>query len=314
MEMSALSKLIITCAVTGSETLPSQTPYVPLTPDQIAEEAYNAYKAGAAIVHAHARDPKTGKPTSDLNVWRTILTKIKEKCDVIVCITTGGASGMTAEERIAVVPEFKPEICSFNTESMNFGMFHIVDRIKEYKYDWEKPLLEMSKWEVYQNSFQDLEIFAKTFKQYNVKPECEIYGTNGLYGTKFLIRQGLLDQPVHVQFVLGPIGGTEATPYELVHLQTGADRAFGPNNYTWSVVGVGYPRQFELGALSISLGGHVRVGLEDNIFIRRMKLAKSNAELVEEIRKIADIFGREVATVEEARKMLNLKGIDKVNF
>lgn len=309
-----MPKLIITCALTGSDTFPSQTPYLPITPDQIAEEADRVYKAGAAIVHVHAREPKTGKPTSDLKTWRRILTKIKEKCDAIICVTTGGWAGMTAEERIAVVPEFSPELCSLNTESMNFGLFHIVDRIKGWKYDWEKPMMKMSKWCVFQNSFQDLEVFAKTVKEYNVKPECEIYGTNGLYTTRFLVRQGLLDPPIHMQFVLGVLGGTGANPYELIHLQTEAQRIFRSNNYTWSVAGVGYPRQFVIGALSIALGGHVRVGLEDNIYIRYRILAKGNAELVEEIRKIAEIFGREIATPDEVRKMLNLKGIDKVNF
>jgi len=308
------SKLIITCALTGSDTYPSQTPYLPLTPDQIAEEAYRSYRAGAAVVHVHARNPKNGEPTADLKIWKRILTKIKEKCDLVCCVTTGGAPGMTAEQRIAVVPEFKPEMCSFNTESMNFGVFHLADRIKEWKYDWEKPSMEMTKNFVYQNSFQDLEVFAKAMKKNKVVPECEIYSTSGLYTTRFLIRQGLLDLPVHVQFVLGVLGGTDATPHELLHLQTGAERLFGPENFTMSVIGCGYPKQFSMGALSIALGGHVRVGLEDNIYIRHMTLAKSNAVLVQEIRKIAEIFGREIATPEEARKMLNLKGIDKVHY
>jgi uncharacterized protein (DUF849 family) len=311
--MPKIPKLIITCAITGSDTYPSQTPYIPLTPDQIADAAYDAYKAGAAVVHVHARDD-TGKPTGDLKIWRRILTKIKEKSDVICCVTTGGTLGMKAEERISVVPEFEPEMCSFNMESMNFGLFHIVDRIKEWKYDWEKPAMEMTKWYVYQNSFRDLEVFAKTMKKHNVVPECEIYGTNGLYTARFFVRQGLLDLPVHMQFVLGVLGGTEANPYELLHLQTEGERIFGAGNYTFSSIGCGYPKQFVNGAVSMAVGGHVRVGIEDNIFIRYGKLAKSNAELVEEICKIADIFGREVATPDDARKILGLKGIDKVKF
>lgn len=314
MTMHRDSKLIITCALTGADTFPSQTPFLPITPDEIAEEAYKAFKAGAAIVHVHAREPKTGKPTSNLETWRSILTKIKEKCEVICSVTTGGALQMTAEERISVVPEFKPEMCSFNTESMNFGLFHIVDRIKKWKHDWEKPMMEMTKRCVFENSFQDLEVFAKTMKKYNVKPECEIYGPNGLYTTGFLVRQGLLDLPVHLQFVLGVLGGTGANPYELINLQTQAQRMFTQKNYTWSVIGVGYPSQFVMGALSIALDGHVRVGLEDNIYIRHRTLAKSNAELVKEIRRIAGIFGREIATPDEARKILNLKGLDAVGF
>ncbi len=312
--MFRMPKLIITCALTGSAVFPSQTPYLPITPDQIADEAYKAYKAGAAIVHVHVRDPETGMPTADLNVWRETLTKIKEKCDVVICVTTGGGPGMTAEERIAVVPEFEPEMCSFDIESMNFGLFPLVDRIKEWKFLWEKPVMEMSKDFVFKNTFADLEIFAKAMREHNVKPEVEIYGTNGLYNTGFLLRTGQLDIPVHIQYVLGVLGGTYSTPYELVHLQTETHRLLGPDNYTWSVIGIGYPAEFRLGAVAMTMGGHVRVGLEDNIFIRRRVLAKSNAELVEKIRRIAEDLGREIATSDEARQMLNLKGIDKVKF
>jgi len=309
-----MPKLIITCALTGSAVFPSQTPYLPITPDQIADEACKAYKAGAAIVHVHVRDPETGMPTADLNIWRENLTKIKEKCDVVICVTTGGGPGMTAEERIAVVPKFEPEMCSFDIESMNFGLFPLVDRIKEWKFPWEKPVMEMSKDFVFKNTFADLEIFAKAMREHNVKPEVEIYGTNGLYNTGFLLRTGQLDLPVHIQYVLGVLGGTYSTPYELVHLQTETHRMLGPDNYTWSVIGIGYPAEFRLGAVAMTMGGHVRVGLEDNIFIKRRVLAKSNAELVEKIRRIAIELGREIATSDEARQMLNLKGIDKVKF
>lgn len=206
MSSVSMPKVIITCALTGSDTFPTQTPYLPIVPDQIAEEAYNAYKAGAAIVHVHARNPKNGRPTSDLKIWRTILTKIKEKCDVICCVTTGGAPGMTAEERISVVPEFEPEMCSFNMESMNFCVFPIAERVKDWKYAWEKPAIEMTKWTVYQNSFQTLEVFAKTFKEHGVKPECEIYGTNGIYTVKYFVAHGLIDRPIYMQFVLGVLG------------------------------------------------------------------------------------------------------------
>jgi uncharacterized protein (DUF849 family) len=312
--MAKVPKLIITCALTGADTFPSQTPYLPITPAQIAEEAFQAYKAGASIVHVHAREPETGKPTSSLETWRKILSAIKEKCDVVICPTTGGAMGMSAQERIAVVPEFQPEMCSFNTESMNFGLFQASSRIEKWKYGWEKPAMELTKTIAFQNSFADLEVFAKAIEENKVKAECEIYGTNGLYNARFLFRQGLLKPPLHMQFVLGVLGGTEANPYELIHLQTEAERVFGVNNYTWSVVGVGYPKQFALATLSISLGGHVRVGLEDNIYIRRLKFAKGNAELVKQIQKIAEIFGRDIATPDETRKMLNLKGADKVNF
>jgi len=309
-----MPKLIITCALTGSAVFPSQTPYLPIKPDQIADEAYKAYKAGAAVVHVHVRDPKTGMPTADLKVWRENLTKIKEKCDVVICVTTGGGAGMTAEQRIAVVPEFEPEMCSFDIESMNFGMFPLVERIKEWKFPWEKPMIEMSKDFVFKNTFADLEVFAKAMREHNVKPEVEIYGTNGLYNTGFLVRTGQLDLPVHIQYVLGVLGGTHSTPYELIHLQTETHRMLGPDNYTWSVIGIGYPSEFYLGAVAITMGGHVRVGLEDNLYIKYGELAKSNAELVEKIRKIAELLEREVATPDDVRRMLNLKGIDKVKF
>jgi uncharacterized protein (DUF849 family) len=165
-----------------------------------------------------------------------------------------------------------------------------------------------------ENTFSDLEYFAKTIRENNAKPECEIYGSNGLYNTRYLYRQNLIDSPLHLQFVLGVLGGTGAYPQELVHLQTEAMRIFGSNNITWSVIGVGYPRQFQMAALSIAMGGHVRVGVEDNIFVRYMKYAKSNAELVEEVVKIAELFNRDVATPDDTRKMLNLKGFDKVNY
>lgn len=306
------SKLVITCALTGSETFPTQYPYLPITSDQIAEAAYEAYKAGASIVHVHARNPENGEPTADLSIWRNILTKIKEKCDVIVCITTGGAPGMSVEERIAVVPEFKPEMCSLNMESMNFSVYRLLNRY-DWAYEWEREAIESSHNVISKNTFTDLEYFAKTIKENNVKPECEIYGSNGLYNTRYLYREGLLETPVHLQFVLGVLGGTAAYPQELVHLQTEALRIFG-KDFTWSVIGVGYPRQFQMAALSTSMGGHVRVGVEDNIFVRYMKYAKSNAELVEEVVKIADLFNREISSAEETRELLGLKGIDDVNF
>lgn len=309
-----MPKLIITCALTGSATAPSQTPYLPITPDQIADEAYRAYEAGAAIVHVHVRDPETAMPTADLDIWRETLTKIKQKCDVVICVSTGGGAGMTAEERIATVPEFEPEMCSFNMGSMNFGMFPLAERIKEWKFPWEKAMVEMSKDFVFKNTFADLEVFAKTMREHNVKPECEVYCSSGLYNMGFLIRTGQLDLPVHIQYVLGVLGGAYSTPYELINLQTETHRMLGPDNYTWSVIGIGYPAEFRLGAVAMTMGGHVRVGLEDNIFIKRRVLAKSNAEFVQKARRIAEDLGREIATSDEARQMLDLKGINKVKF
>jgi uncharacterized protein (DUF849 family) len=312
--MARMPKLIITCALTGSAVGPSQTPYLPITPQQIADEAYRAYKAGAAVVHVHVRNPEDGSATADLKIWRETLTKIKEKCNVVICPTTGGGFGMTAEQRIAVVPEFEPEMCSLDVESMNFSVFPIAEKIKEWKYPWEKMVVEFSKDFVFKNTFADLEVFTQTMKKHNVKPEVEIYGTNGLYNLGFLVRAGQLGFPVHIQYVLGVLGGTFSTAYELTHLQTETHRWLGADNFTWSVIGIGYPAEFHLGAVAMAMGGHVRVGIEDNIFVKYKVLAKSNAELVEKIRKIAELFEREIATPDDARQLLGLKGMNKVKF
>jgi uncharacterized protein (DUF849 family) len=316
-------KVIITCALTGSATMPSQTPYLPITPDQISDDAKAAYKAGASIVHVHVRDPKSGDASSDLKVWRETLTKIKQKCDdLVVCTTTGGGMGMKPEERIAVVPEFEPEICSFDVESLNFALFPIVERIKEWKTPWEKIKAELSKDFVFRNTFKDLDIFSKTMREYKVKPEIEIYGTNGLWNTAAMLRFGWIEFPLHIQYVLGVLGGTAATVYELVHLQTEttrmaheASRMLGRQaEYTWSIIGVGYPAQFRLGAAAMAMGGHVRVGMEDNIYVKYGELTKGNGPLVEKIVKIAHDMDLEIATPKDVREMLKLKGIDKVKF
>jgi len=313
-------KCIITCALTGSVTLPSLTPYLPITPDEISDEAKKACDAGAAVVHVHVRDPKTGMPTPNLEIWRETLEKIKAKTDVVVCCTTGGGPRDTAEERISVVPEFKPEMCSFNCESMNFTIFPIVEKIKEWKTKWEKPMALGSKAMVFQNSFKTLDHFVKTMYENDVKPELEIYSTSGIWNAGAMLRFGWLKFPIHMQFVLGILGGTGNTPWELVHMYNETSRLFGLKNFTWSVIGIGYPREFHLGAISATMGGHIRVGLEDNIYIaydyekKERVLAKSNAELVEKMVRIVNDLGREVATPDEARKMLGLKGLNKVNY
>ncbi len=309
-----MEKLIITAALTGGVTLPSQTPYLPITPQQIAEEAYRAWEAGASVVHVHARDPKTGKPTPNLNVFREILTRIKEKCDVIICVTTGGALGMAREDRVAGVPTFKPEMASFNMGSINFSIHPILERIKEWKYDWEPEYAASTKDIVFRNTFEDLEYFLETMVKNDSKPELEIYDVGHLYNAAFLARKGILKPPVHMQFVTGVLGGIGNRIDDLYYLKNTADRLIGTGNFSWSVIGVGYPAQFHLGAMSIMMGGHVRVGLEDNIYIERRILAKSNAEIVAKTSQLAKLLGREVATPDETRQILGLKGIDKVNF
>lgn len=311
-----IPKLILQVAVTGADTVPSQTPYIPITPDEIAEECYKCWKAGASMVHLHNREPKEGKPGGSLDNWSQILTKVKKKCgDLVIGVSSGGAYGLTPEQRLAVVTEFEPEIASFTPESVSNTLHHVVPRIKEWKYDWEKDYLMSTYTGAFVNTFEQIVYFAKTMREHGTKPECEFFSTSGLYNTRWLYREGILEKPISLQFVLGVLGGTGAYPSELLHMQTEALRIFGEGNFQWSVIGVGYPRQYTLGALAMAMFGHVRVGLEDNIYIRPGQvLAKSNVDMVEDIKTIAEVFGRELATPDEAREMLGLKGGDKVNF
>ncbi|MEM3526355.1 MAG: 3-keto-5-aminohexanoate cleavage protein [Candidatus Jordarchaeaceae archaeon] len=306
-------KCIITCALTGGATFPQQSKYIPITPDQISDEAKAARDAGAAIVHVHVRDPKSGLPTSDLKIWRETLEKIKQKADdLIICCTTGGSIGMTADQRIAVASEFSPEMCSCNTETMNYSMYPLAERFKDNEIMYR--ILLSTKDFIFKNTFADVERFLQVMYENNVKPEFECYGNNGLWNLIAMIRSGWVKLPAHIQFVLGVLGGTGNTPYELMHIYTEAQRIIGIQNFTWSVVGIGYPAQFHLGTVAAIMGGHVRVGLEDNLYIRYRELSQGNRPLVEKMRKIVEELGREIATPEEARKILGLKGIDKVNF
>jgi len=306
-------KLIITVAPSGADTLPTQTPHLPITPDEIAEEIFKCYQAGASIAHVHARESETGKPTPNLSVYREICEKVKKKCDIVICVTTGGAVGLSPQERLAVLPELQPEMCSFTPESVNVGLFKIADRY-QWKFAWEKPFLEDSKNQVFSNSFADLETFTKTMKKYGTKPECEFFSTSGIYNLNFLVHQGLIDKPIHCQFVLGTLGGTGAYPIELMHFYNELVHMYGKDNFTWSTIGVGYPGMNRMAAMAIMMGGHVRVGMEDNIYIRGRKHAKSNVDFVKDIRALADILGREIATPQDARLILRLKGADKTNF
>jgi uncharacterized protein (DUF849 family) len=308
-------KLIVQVAVTGADTTPSQTPYIPITSDQIADECYKCWKAGAAMVHLHAREPDTGKPTGDQKIWGKILSQVKKKCgDLIIGVSSGGAYGLTPKERLATVLNYKPEVASLTPESVSNTLHHVIPRIKEWKHDWEKEYLSLTMKGTFANSFEDIMYFARTMRETGTKPEMEFFSTSGLYNTRWLWREGLLDEPVNLQLVLGVLGATGGYPSEVLHMETEALRMFGPNRFNWSVIGVGYPRQYTLGALAIAMFGHVRVGLEDNIYVRQGRLCKSNVEMVEDIKTIAEIFGRELATPDEAREILGLKGGDKVGF
>lgn len=311
-------KCIITAAVTGGDNIPSQSPFLPITPKEIADEAVRSAEAGAAVVHVHARNPETGEPSSDLALFEEILTSIKERTDAVIVPTTGGNPIMTLEERLRLIPKFKPEMATFNMGSMNYTMHFLVEsydrRGKSFKYDWERPYLENTKDIVFKNTFKDLEYVLKLMYENEVKPECELYDLGMIFNAAYLLRTGALHKPIQIQFVLGVLGGVKADTGVLQYLKSVADEEFGKNEYTWSVIGTGYPQEFHLAAFASIVGGNIRVGIEDNLRIEKDEYAKSNAELVEKAVKIVRLLGRDVATPSEARSILGLKGKDKVNF
>ncbi len=311
-----MDKLIITAAITGNITLPVQTPHLPLTPQQIIDDAVRAANAGAASVHIHGRDPKTARPTTEPAVYREIATGIKAKSDVIVCVTTGGTADMTPAQRAQVVPALKPELATFNMGSINFSIHPIADRYKDedYKYPWEKDFATGTKDFIFRNTFGDIEKLVQIMAENNTKSEFEVYDVGHLYNINFLVRRKVIKFPIWLQFVTGILGGIGANIEEVVHMKQTADRLFGPENYVWSVIGAGYPAEFNLATLAIMMGGHARVGMEDNIFVEKGVLCKSNADLVGKVVRIAKELGREIATPDEARKILGLKGRDKVSY
>lgn len=310
-----MEKLVLTSSLTGAITVPTQTPHLPYTIEGIADDAIACAKAGSTSIHIHARDPENGRPSSDPEIVRQIVTRIKEGCDVIICITTGGGMGMTPQERLRGVSLCQPELASFNLGSMNFSMHPVARRYspEDWEFEWEQDYVEGTKDFIFRNTFGDMEVFAQTMKEKDVRPEFEAYDVGHLHNLKFMEKSGFVEPPYWIQFVLGVLGGLAATPETLITMKQTADRLFGPENYRWSVIGVGYPMEFNMAAMAIMMGGHVRVGLEDNIFVRRGVLA-TNVDLVEKVKRIAAEFEREIAAPDEAREMLGLKGIDAVNF
>ena len=306
-----MSKAIITAALTGSIHTPSMSPYLPFRPDDLVAEAVRAWEAGAAAVHLHVRDPQTGQPSSKVELYAEVAAKVKSKCDVIITITTGGGMGMTAEQRVAPVPALKPELATFNFGSMNFAFFPMLERYREFKYDWEKPFIEMSEDYVPWNTFRVLKTFARVLGENNTKPEIEIYDVGMLSNLAFFIEQKLLAKPVYVQFVLGILGGLPATTENVLFLYNTAKALIG--DFAFSVCAAGR-HQIPMCVQSLLLGGNARVGLEDNLYLGKGLLAKSNAEQVAKLIRISRELGIEPATPSEARKMLNLKGLEKVNF
>ena len=310
-----MQKLIVTAALTGAVTIPTQTKHLPWKVEQMAEDAQRCVEAGAAIIHVHARDQQTGMPSADMEIFGTILKAIKERTDAVICTTTGGGISMSPAERVQVVPTWKPEIASCNMGSMNFSVHPIARRYKQedYRYPWEKAWLEGSEDAIFPNTFRSIKYFVDEMKKTNTRPEFEVYDTGHLHNLHFMMHEGLIESPVWLQFVMGVLGGISATIYDLMHLLETANRLFGPQNFNWSVIGAGYPQQFQMGTTAIMMGGHVRVGLEDNIFVKRGVLAR-NHELVEKIVRIAGEFEREIATPDEGREFLALKGLPEVGF
>ena len=306
-------KVIITCAVTGSVHTPTMTPYLPITPDDIARESIAASEAGAAIIHLHARNAKDGSPTPDPNVFMQFLPRIKQNCDSVINITTGGSLGMSMEDRLAAPLRAKPELCSLNMGSMNFGIFHVTDKITEWKYEWEKPYVERTRENVVSNSFAQIERFIKDLGQgCGTRFECECYDVGHLYTLAHFLDRKLLEPPLFVQTIFGVLGGIGPHPDDLMHMRRTADRLFG-KDYQWSILAAGR-HQINLATIGAAMGGNVRVGLEDSIYLGPGRLAKSNAEQVQKIRTILEALSLEVATPEEARRMLKLKGGDQVAF
>lgn len=304
-------KTIITAAVTGSIHTPSMSPYLPVTPQQIADEAVAACEAGAAVVHVHGRNPETGQPSPDLEVMREIVRKIKARCNAVICITTGGGLGMTVEQRVAPVTLYRPEMASLNGGSMNFALFPALDKFKEFKHDWEPQYLAMTEDLIFPNTFKSIREFCRIFLMNETKPEFEIYDAGMVNNLAVLIQRGHIKRPVYLQFVMGVLGGITPSPENLMFLLDYARKLIGEFDFSVCVAG---RAQFPICTQSVLLGGHCRVGLEDNLFLEKGQLAKSNAEQVGKMARIIRELGSEPATPDEARQILGLKGLNRVNF
>ncbi|MCB2160281.1 MAG: 3-keto-5-aminohexanoate cleavage protein [Rhodobacteraceae bacterium] len=307
-----MSKIIITCAVTGSIHTPSMSPYLPVTAKDIAAQAIGAAKAGAAILHLHARDPENGKPDQTPEAFARFLPRVKQGTNAAINITTGGSPYMKVEERVRPAAQFKPEVASLNMGSINFGLYHLVQKYDSFKFDWEKPHLEATKDLIFRNSFKDIEYILETCYDNGTRFEFECYDIAHLYNLAHFADRGLVKPPFFVQSVFGLLGGIGTHPEDVAHMKRTADRLFG-DSFRWSVLGAG-ASQLRIAAQAAALGGNVRVGLEDSLWAGKGKLAKSNAEQVTMVRKIIEGLGLAVATPDEAREILSLKGGDQVGF
>jgi len=306
-----MPKTIVTAAITGSIHTPTMTPHLPITPKQIADEVVRSWEAGAAVAHVHVRDPETGQPSPSMDLYREVITDVKARCDIILCLTTGGGLGMTAEQRVAVVPTFKPELASFNSGSVNFALFPVVSKYKEWKFPWEAPYLASTENVVFSNTFQTLREFCEFFNANDTKPELEVYDVAMINNIAYMIGEGYLKKPVYLQFVMGILGGIPPSVENLLFLYKTAKELIG--DFSWSVCAAGR-HQMRMCTAGLLMGGNVRVGLEDNMYIEKGQMAKSNAEQVEKIVRIARELGAEPAKPGEAREILGLKGLDKVGY
>jgi len=310
--MAPKRKTIITCAVTGSIHTPSMSPHLPITAQDIAEAAIGAAEAGAAIIHLHARNPKDGRPDQSPDAFLPFLKIIKRRSDCVVNITTGGAATMSIEERARPAAIFKPEVASLNMGSMNFGLYPMLERFRSFKHDWEEGYLETSRERIFRNTFKDIEYILTTCAENGTRFEIECYDVGHLYTLAHFADRGVVKPPFFVQSVFGILGGIGPHAEDVLHMRRTADRLFG-NDYRWSVLGAGR-NQMPIVALAVAMGGNVRVGLEDSLWIGPGQLAQSNAEQVTKARGIIEALGLEIATPDEAREILALKGGDTVAF
>jgi len=311
--MTNKNHVIITCAVTGSIHTPTMSPHLPITPGEIADAAIGAAEAGAAIVHLHARDPRDGRPDQSPEAFAPFLKIIKQRTSAVVNITTGGAATMSIEERVRPAATFKPEVASLNMGSMNFGLYPMLARYKSFKYDWETQYLEGSRDRIFKNTFADIEYILTTCAENGTRFEIECYDIGHLYTLAHFADRGIVKPPFFVQSVFGILGGIGPHPEDVMHMRRTADRLFGRENYHWSVLGAGR-NQMPIAAMAASMGGNIRVGLEDSLWIGPGKLAESNAAQVRQVRQLIEGLGLTVATPDEAREILALKGADKVAF
>lgn len=308
----ATRKVIITCAVTGSIHTPSMSPHLPLTAQEIAEAAIGAAEAGASVVHLHARNPENGLPDQSPAAFEPFLKVIKQRSDCVINITTGGAATMSIEERLGPVSIFKPEVASLNMGSMNFGLYPMLARFKEFKHDWERPYLEGSRERIFKNTFADIEHILTTCAENGTRFEIECYDIGHLYTLAHFVDRGIVKPPFFVQSVFGILGGIGPHPEDVMHMKRTADRLFG-DQYSWSVLGAG-ANQMRIAAQAAAMGGNVRVGLEDSLWLGPGQLARTNADQVTKVRGIIEGLGLSIASPEEAREILQLKGADRVAF